>query len=278
MKDTTIYRTENIQRYFKDIKHPKYNPIEDRFIREMFRERRKFREQIINANIRLVATLAKEYDTNEYFMDYNQVGIEGLLAAFEKYDPNNPSKFTTYAAYWIRAKMSLLCRELNLVQRSNQGKIGSKAVKFVEQYFAENMCAPSTEQIVEHLAKNCNIDIQYSNEVFAIKVTSIDTDVDDEKLTVENSGEFAVRTATCNNYIDTIEEEDLQYAIGVMMRELTAKEKDFVMRHIYNGESYFTIAEREKLTKERVRQIVQGGLKKMKQCEFAKKHFACYLK
>lgn len=278
MKDTTIYRTENINRYFKDIKHPKYNPIEDEFVREMFRDRNKFREQIVNAHIRLVATLAKEYDANEYFMDYNQVGIEGLLSAFKKYDPKRPSKFSSYAAYWIRAKMSLLCKELNLVQRSNQGKIGSKAIKFIEQYYAENMCEPSTEQIVEHLATNCNIDIQYSNEVFGIKVTSINTDIDDERMTVENSGEFAIRTATHNDYIDTVEQEDLQYAIGVMMRVLTEKEKDFVMRHIYNGESYDVIAEREELTKERVRQIVQGGLKKMKQSEFAKKHFACYLK
>jgi DNA-directed RNA polymerase sigma subunit (sigma70/sigma32) len=62
-----------------------------------------------------------------------------------------------------------------------------------------------------------------------------------------------------------------------MMTILTDKERDFIIRHIYKEESYETIAETSGLTNERVRQIVMGGLKKMKDCEFAKKKFACYL-
>ena len=277
--NSSIHRTENVQRYFKDINNPKYAPIEDdRVLREMFREREMFKDIIINAHIRLVATIAKSYDNGDKFMDFNQEGIEGLMEAFERYDPEQKSKFSSYAAYWIKAKMSMLCREFNMVQRSNQGKIGSKAKKFQEQFFATNMREASIEEIVEHLAENCNIDILYANEVVSVKVSSINAEMDDDGMTPETSGEFATRTASQNDFIKEIEQEDLADAVGKLLRVLSNKERDFVTRHIYNGEPYEAIAESAGCTVERVRQIVVGGLKKMKGCEFAKTRFACYLK
>ena len=277
--NSSIHRTENVQRYFKDINNPKYAPIEDdRVLREMFRDREMFKDIIINAHIRLVATIAKSYDNGDKFMDFNQEGIEGLMEAFDRYDPDQQSKFSSYAAYWIKAKMSLLCREFNMVQRSNQGKIGSKAKKFQEQFFATNMREASIEEIVEHLAENCNIDILYANEVVSVKVSSINAELDDDGMTPETSGEFATRTASQNDFIKEIEQEDLSDAVGKLLRVLTDKERDFVTRHIFNGETYDAIAENAGCTVERVRQIVVGGLKKMKGCEFAKTRFACYLK
>lgn len=277
--NSSIHRTENVQRYFKDINNPKYAPIEDdRVLREMFRDREMFKDIIINAHIRLVATIAKSYDNGDKFMDFNQEGIEGLMEAFDRYDPDQQSKFSSYAAYWIKAKMSLLCREFNMVQRSNQGKIGSKAKKFQEQFFATNMREASIEEIVEHLAENCDIDILYANEVISVKVSSINAELDDDGMTPETSGEFATRTASQNDFIKEIEQEDLADAVGKLLRVLTDKERDFVTRHIFNGETYDAIAENAGCTIERVRQIVVGGLKKMKGCEFAKTRFACYLK
>ena len=83
--NSSIHRTENVQRYFKDINNPKYAPIEDdRVLREMFRDREMFKDIIINAHIRLVATIAKSYDNGDKFMDFNQEVIEGLMEAFDR--------------------------------------------------------------------------------------------------------------------------------------------------------------------------------------------------
>ena len=276
---STIFRTENVLRYFKDIANQKYNPIlNDMMLRDLFINREKNREQIFNAHVRLVATIAKTYDNDENFMDYNQVGIEGLLEAIDKYDYKQTSKFSSYAAFWIRAKMSMLCKELNMVQRSNQSKIGSKAFKFQEQFFKENMREATTEEIVEHLSENCGIDVQYANEVFGITVNSINSELDDDGHTQESCGEYAVKTACENEFITQIEKEDLEFSVKKLMSVLTEKEKEFVTRHVYNGESYAEIAEEFGYNKERVRQIVVGGLKKMRECSFAKKKFACYQK
>jgi RNA polymerase sigma factor (sigma-70 family) len=275
---STLVRTDNVQRYFKDIKCSKYNPLDDSIIRELFADRNKNREQIINANIRLVATIAKSYDNSDSFMDYNQEGIEGLIEAIDRYNPCEEAKFSTYAANWIRSKMSMLCKKINMIQRSNQGKIGSKAIKFQEQFLKENMREATTEEIIEHLSENCGIDVKYANEIFGVKINSINDELDDDGLTPESSGEFAVKTACENNYFKTIEEEDLTIAIGKMLTMLTNKERDFVTRHIINGNSYADIAEDMNCTAERVRQIVVGALKKMKNSKFAKSKFACYLK
>ena len=277
-KSDLIFRTENVQRYFRDIKHPKYNPIEDKVLRKMFCNREMYREQIINAHIRLVAAIAKTYDNCDKFMDYNQEGIEGLLEAFDKYNPNQTSKFSSYAAYWIRAKMSMLCREFNMVQRSNQGKIGSKAIKFQEQFFAKNMREATADEIVEYLKANCDIEIHNADEVFNIKVNSIDANLNDEGLTMDICGEFAMRTSSRNGYVDEIENEDLKDAIRQMMKVLSEREKNFVIRHIYNEESYDAIAEAEDYSIERVRQIVVGALKKMKNSKCAKVRFANFVK
>ena len=281
MKTTssTIYRTDNVLRYFKDISTEKYNPIDDELIRKMFINRHKHRDEIINAHIRLVATIAKSYDNNDKFMDYNQEGIEGLMEAFEKYDPNQASKFSSYAALWIRAKMSVLCRELKTVQRSNQVKIGSKVVKFQDKFLKENMREATSNEIIEHLSQNCNIDINFDNEIYNITMVNIDNEISPENNdTFETCGEFAVKTATQNDYVEQIEKEDLSDAVSKMMKSLSDKEKEYVTRHFFNDESFDSIAEDAGLTAERVRQIIVGGLKKMKSCDFAKTRFACFLK
>jgi DNA-directed RNA polymerase sigma subunit (sigma70/sigma32) len=100
---------------------------------------------------------------------------------------------------------------------------------------------------------------------------------DDEKST-EECGEFAMKTSSINGYVDAIEKEDLSDAVRKLMMVLTAKEKDFVIRHIYNNESYEVIAENVGCSIERVRQIVVGALKKMKSSEFAKTRFGGMLK
>ena len=276
----TIIRSENVQRYFKDIRNPKYNPIEDKLVRELFADREMFKDIIINAHIRLVASIAKTYDNNDKFLDFNQEGIEGLYEAFDKYDPTSPAKFSSYAALWIKAKMSLLCRTFNMVQRSNQGKIGSKAIKFQEDFYKKNMREATTDEIIDYLSENCNIDITYTDEIFSISVESIDNEINDDGdgLTPETSGEFAVKTASENEYLVESEKEELSDAIQKMMSILDGREREYVTRHIIHGESYADIAEDFGCSTERVRQIVVGGLNKMKSSDFAKKHFACYLK
>ena len=271
---STTYRTENALRYFNEIKHPKYNPIDDdNVLRRLFADRNKNRELIINSHIRLVATIARAYDNADKFMDFNQEGIEGLLEAIDKYDYTKESKFSSYAAYWIRAKMSLLCNKFNMVQRSNQNKLGSKVINFKNKFLSEHMREPSTDEIVDYLSDEYNIDVHYNNELFNITMTSIDKELDeDSNATLESCGEFAIKTSSENDYINEMNMDHLRESINIMMKVLTEKEKDYVIRHHFNDESYESIAHNAKCTVERVRQIIKVALNKMKNSELSKFH------
>lgn len=64
------------------------------------------KEKIIKHNLRLVASLASCYTDKEEFNDLFQVGCEGLMKAVERFDHTRGNKFSTYATWWIKAKMN----------------------------------------------------------------------------------------------------------------------------------------------------------------------------
>jgi RNA polymerase sigma factor (sigma-70 family) len=279
MNDSIITRTDNIQRYFRELKNEKYKPLADSVIREMFfSDRNKYRDRIINSHIRLVATIAKDYDHKNNFMDYNQVGLIGLMEAIDKYDPSSDAKFSTYAAYWIKARMSMSRHELEIVQRSNRLKLGSKVTKFQEKFLKENLREATTEEIKDYLSEVHGIDVHCNHEIYKTSVTNISDELNDDGMTSESVGEFARMTSSENGYVAKMEQEDLAEHIGKMMSILTPKEKEYITRHVINEESYSVIAYQEGYTTERVRQIIVGGLKKMKGSAFAEKYFSRFLK
>lgn len=279
MNDAIITRTDNIQRYFRELKNEKYKPLADSVIREMFySDRDKYRDKIINSHIRLVATIAKDYDHKDNFMDYNQVGLIGLMEAIDKYDPSSEAKFSTYAAYWIKARMSMSRHELEIVQRSNRLKLGSKVTKFQEKFLKENLREATSEEIKDYLSEVHGIEVHCDNEIYKTSVTNINDELNDDGMTSESTGEFARMTSSENGYVAKMEQEEMAEHIGKMMSILTPKEKEYITRHIINEESYSVIAYQEGYTTERVRQIVVSGLKKMKGSVFTERYFSRFLK
>lgn len=94
--------------YFADIKNiPVLDRDEQRDLFERYHAGdEKAGDRLTKANLRLVAKIAGEYRRYRVpFLDLIQEGNIGLLHAKRKYDPRHGTKFSTYAAYWIRAYM-----------------------------------------------------------------------------------------------------------------------------------------------------------------------------
>lgn len=103
------FTDDSTKQYLKEIgKIPLLTPEEEQTIYKEYKITKdpKLRKRIIEANLRLVVSIAGKYQrkTNMSLLDLISVGNEGIIRAIEDYDPEK-SKFSTYATTWIRQKI-----------------------------------------------------------------------------------------------------------------------------------------------------------------------------
>lgn len=274
---STTYRSEAVNAYLRDIARAKYNPMTSEEEILAFADREKNREKIANANTRFVFSVAKCYAKGEDVLDYNSVGMIGLMTAIDKFDVSEGVKFISFAVHYIRMEMSNLCTQMSLVQRSNQHIIGSKVTKFQADFLQKNMREASDDEIIAHLAKEYGIDVKYRNEIHAISKSNL-SDAVGEDSTIEESGEVAMLTASTNDYETEVEKEDSERNFNALMRVLTGTQQKVVTRLFVDGWEKEDVANELGLCEERVRQISKEAMLKIKNSNLCHKLYANFYK
>ena len=277
-----IQGTDVINSYLSDVR--KYKVLSEDEERELLIKAkngdRKAQDELILRNQRYVYSQAKIYATNEDdIMDYVQEGNIGLMEALSQFDVEKDNKFLTYARWYIKQKMNRYMEEMHdIVYQSNRQKYGKRIEKIKAEYLANENRYPTIEEIMDRYEELYGETIKEKSDVYDLTVNSIDVSVDDD-YTVEDTPDFATRTASFNDYDVECEKNDVdeESLANELLNILPSKHSE-ILKKFYGigGEAYSIdeLAEEYGMYPNVVQKIIDKSIQYIKENveEVTKKH------
>ena len=281
-KSVTQRSEESLDKYLVEISRmemisPEQEVELAQTIRKGGPEGEKAKHKLVNANLRFVVSVAKQYQHQGVpLSDLINEGNLGLMTAAERFDETRGFKFISYAIWWIRQSIISAIGEYCNIVRRPQSQIGicNKIKNATNAFVQEHQRTPTAEELSELISMEIEkIEKAVQTETF---VSSIDTPVnEDEDTTVgdmlSSGSEYAADRQM--NY-----ESMYSDLMIVLSSVLTERERIIIIQSFGIGcqeRGLEDIGNDMGLTRERVRQIRERGLDKMrksKKSQFLLKH------
>ena len=223
-------------------------------------------EKLTKANLRFVVSVAKQYQNQGLTLpDLINEGNLGLIKAAQRFDETRGFKFISYAVWWIRQSILQALAEQSRIVRLPLNKIGSinkinKTYAFLEQSHER---PPSAEEIAKELDMTIN-DVKES-----MKNSGRHVSMDAPLIEGEDSNLYDVlRSGESPNPDRDLLHESLRTEIERALETLTPREADVIRLYFGLGNQHpmtlEEIGETFDLTRERVRQIKEKAIRRLK--------------
>jgi RNA polymerase primary sigma factor len=267
-KSITNRETASLDKYLQDIGKEEMITAEEEveLARKIKAGDQKALERMVNANLRFVVSVAKQYQNQGLSLpDLINEGNLGLIKAARRFDETRGFKFISYAVWWIRQSILQALAEQSRIIRLPLNQVGSlnkvrKATSRLEQEFERQ---PSVDEIAAKL----DLPEHKIDSVLKISTRYISTDAplkEDEDMMFLDS-------YIPDDAMDTDEplmQESLGREIQRSLATLSEKEREVLNMYYGIGMSHgFTLEEigaKFDLTRERVRQIKEKAIRRLK--------------
>ena len=223
-------------------------------------------EKLTKANLRFVVSVAKQYQNQGLTLpDLINEGNLGLIKAAQRFDETRGFKFISYAVWWIRQSILQALAEQSRIVRLPLNKIGSinKINKMYALLEQSNERPPTAEEIAKELDMTVN-DVKES-----MKNSGRHLSMDAPLVEGEDSNLYDVlRSGESPNPDRELIQESLRTEIERSLETLTPREADVVRLYFGLGDQHpmtlEEIGETFDLTRERVRQIKEKAIRRLK--------------
>jgi RNA polymerase primary sigma factor len=222
-------------------------------------------EKLTRANLRFVVSVAKQYQNQGLSLpDLINEGNLGLIKAAEKFDETRGFKFISYAVWWIRQSILQALAEQSRIVRLPLNQVGSlnKINKALTRFEQENEPQPTNEELSEM------IDVPKDKISDTLRVGSRHVSVDAPFVEGEDNSLLDVIPNDDSPSADRgLVNESLNTEIERALSTLTDREREIIKSFFGIGCQEMTleeIGERFGLTRERVRQIKEKAIRRLK--------------
>ena len=266
-KSITNRESASLDKYLQEIGHEELltTDQEVELAQRIRKGDKRALERLTKANLRFVVSVAKQYQNQGLSLpDLINEGNVGLIKAAEKFDETPGYKFISYAVWWIRQSILQAIAEQSRLVRLPLNQVGSvnKITRELNKFEQEHERKPSVDEIAER------VDLPEDKIADAMKANSRHVSMDAPIADGEDSSMIDFLAGDSSNTDRELAIESLKAEVSRILKLLTDKEQK-VLRAFFgiDGSPEMTldeIGEKYNLTRERVRQIKEKALRRLR--------------